>query len=199
MMKSFWDERFSAPEYIYGEKPNAFFAEQLAQLKPGKLLLPCEGEGRNAVFAAKLGWEVEAFDQSEAGCTKAMNLAEQKEVSIQYQIGDWLGLTYPLASFDAIALVFAHLPEPLRRVGHQHLLPFLKPGGLLILEGFNKNQIQFNSGGPRDPQMLFAPAELREDFAELDIVMLEEKEVELDEGAYHQGKAAVIRLLGRKP
>lgn len=199
MMKSFWDERFSAPEYIYGEKPNAFFAEQLAQLKPGKLLLPCEGEGRNAVYAAELGWEVEAFDQSEAGCTKATNLAEQKGVSIQYQIGDWLGLSYPLASFDVIALVFAHLPEPLRRAGHQHLLPFLKPGGLLILEGFNKNQIQFNSGGPRDPQMLFAPAELREDFAELDILTVEEKEVELDEGAYHQGRAAVIRLVGRKP
>lgn len=198
MMKSFWDERFSAPEYIYGEKPNAFFAEQLVPLKPGKLLLPCEGEGRNAVYAAELGWEVQAFDQSEAGYTKAMHLAEQKGLSIQYQIGDWLEISYPLASFDAIALVFAHLPEPLRRAGHQHLLPFLKPGGLLILEGFNKNQIQFNSGGPRDPKMLFAPAELQEDFAELDIAMLEEKEVGLDEGAYHQGQAAVIRLVGRK-
>lgn len=198
MMKSFWDERFSTSEYIYGEKPNAFFAEQLAQLKPGKLLLPCEGEGRNAVYAAEWGWEVDAFDQSEAGCIKAMNLAKRKSLSIHYQLGDWFELTYPLASFDAIALVFAHLPESLRRVGHRHLLPFLKPGGFLILEGFNKAQLQFNSGGPRDPQMLFAPTDLREDFAALDIVLLEEKEVELDEGAYHQGKAAVIRLIGRK-
>lgn len=198
MMKTFWDERFSAIEYIYGENPNAFFAEQMVKLKPGKLLLPCEGEGRNAVYAAELGWEVDAFDQSEAGYTKAMNLAERKGVNIHYQLGDWFELTYPLASFDAIALVFAHLPEPLRRAGHRHLLSFLKPGGVLILEGFNKAQLQFNSGGPRDLQMLFAPAELREDFEGLDILELEEKEVELDEGAYHRGRAAVIRLVGRK-
>ncbi len=79
-----------------------------------------------------------------------------------------------------------------------HLLPFFKPWGLLILEGFNKNQIQFNFGGPRDPQMLFASAKLREDFAELDIVEFVEKEVELDEGACHRGRAAVIRLIGKE-
>ncbi|AEE52382.1 class I SAM-dependent methyltransferase [Haliscomenobacter hydrossis] len=197
-MKTFWDERYSSAEYVYGESPNAFFKAQLEQLTPGTLLLPCEGEGRNAVFAAGKGWLVEAFDQSEAGRTKALQLAERKGLNIHYQIGDWLEMTYPEASFDVIALVFAHLPAALRTAAHQQVIPYLKPGGVLILEGFNKAQLQYQTGGPRDLAMLFSEAELRHDFAALDILELYETEVELDEGVFHQGKAAVIRMVGRR-
>ncbi len=94
-MKSFWDERYAAPEYVYGETPNAFFKAQLEKLSPGRLLLPCEGEGRNAVFAAQMGWEVAAFDQSEMGRDKALRLAERKAVQINYQICDWSEASYP--------------------------------------------------------------------------------------------------------
>ena len=197
-MKSFWDERYAAQEYVYGETPNAFFKAQLEKLSPGRLLLPCEGEGRNAVFAAQMGWEVEAFDQSEVGRDKAFRLAKRKAVQINYQICDWSEASYPAESFDAIALIFAHLPAALRATAHQQLIPYLKPGGTLILEGFNPRQLQYQTGGPKDPSMLFTEAMLQQDFAELELLELYETEEELDEGPYHSGVAAVIRLVGRK-
>ena len=197
-MKSFWNERYAAQEYVYGETPNAFFKAQLEKLSPGRLLLPCEGEGRNAVFAAQMGWEVEAFDQSEVGRDKAFRLAKRKAVQINYQICDWSEASYPAESFDAIALIFAHLPAALRATAHQQLIPYLKPGGTLILEGFNPRQLQYQTGGPKDPSMLFTEAMLQQDFAELELLELYETEEELDEGPYHSGVAAVIRLVGRK-
>lgn len=197
-MKSFWDERYAAPEYVYGEMPNVFFKTQLEKLKPGRLLLPCEGEGRNAVYAAQMGWEVEAFDQSETGRDKALRLAESKGVFLNYQVCDWSEASYPAASFDAIALIFAHLPAFLRAAAHQQLIPYLKPGGTLILEGFNPRQLQHQTGGPKDPAMLFTEVILRQDFAELELLELYEAEEELNEGPYHSGVAAVIRLVGRK-
>lgn len=197
-MKSFWDERYAATEYVYGETPNAFFKAQLEKLSPGRLLLPCEGEGRNAVYAAQMGWEVEAFDQSEAGRDKALRLAESKSVQLNYQVCDWSEARYPAASFDAIALIFAHLPADIRKAAHQQLIPYLKPGGTLILEGFNPRQLQYQTGGPKDPAMLFTEAILRQDFADLELLELYETEEELDEGLYHSGRAAVIRLVGRK-
>jgi SAM-dependent methyltransferase len=197
-MKSFWDERYAAQEYVYGETPNAFFKAQLEKLSPGRLLLPCEGEGRNAVFAAQMGWEGEAVDQSEVGRDKALRLAERKGVHFNYQICDWNEAHYPAESFDAIALIFAHLPASIRAIAHQQLIPYLKPGGTLILEGFNPQQLQYQTGGPKDPSMLFTETILRQDFAELELLELYENEEELDEGPYHSGKAAVIMLVGRK-
>ncbi len=197
-MKSFWDERYAAPEYVYGETPNAFFKSQLERLSPGLLLLPCEGEGRNAVFAAQMGWAVAAFDRSEMGRDKALRLAERKAVQINYQICDWSEASYPAESFDAIALIFAHLPAAIRAAAHQQLIPYLKPGGMLILEGFNPQQLQYQTGGPKDSTMLFTEAILQHDFAELELLELYETEEELDEGPYHSGVAAVIRLVGRK-
>ena len=197
-MKSFWDERYAAQEYVYGETPNAFFKAQLEKLSPGRLLLPCEGEGRNAVFAAQMGWAVEAFDQSEKGRDKALRLAEHRAVQINYRICDWSEASYSAESFDAIALIFAHLPATIRAVAHQQLIPYLKPGGTLILEGFNPQQLQYQTGGPKDPTMLFTEAILRQDFAELELLELYLTKEELDEGPFHNGVAALIRLVGRK-
>lgn len=197
-MKTFWDERYSAPEYAYGEKPNEFFREQLAGLSPGKILFPLEGEGRNAVHAAVMGWTVEAFDQSEAGQKKAFQLAEKQRVTIHYQIGLMEDILYPEGHFDAVALIFAHFPAELRTRYHHKVISWLKPGGTLLLEGFGKEQIRLASGGPRDPAMLFSKEELENDFSGLEIRWLAEKSVQLDEGLYHQGPAAVIQLKAQK-
>ena len=202
-MKEFWNERYSASEYAYGIAPNEFFAEILVGLNPGKILFPAEGEGRNAVFAAESSWEVSAFDLSESGKKKADQLAVSRGVSLDYQVGNLSEITYPIESFDALVLIFAHFPASLRESFHRKLSTFLKPGGTLILEGFSKDHLKFSSvnplaGGPKDPSMLFSEKELRSDFKEMEILSLEEKEVELKEGLYHSGKSAVIRLVARK-
>lgn len=202
-MKEFWNSRYSEQDFAYGKEPNQFVKDQLGKIPPGKALFPAEGEGRNAVYAATLGWEVLAFDQSEAGRDKALQLAQEKGVSINYQVCDLNEFQGKLESFDALILVYAHFPAAKRKEFHQKLLKYLKPGGWIILEGFSKAHAQFNSvnekaGGPKDPAMLFSRDELMDDFADVADLSIEEDIVFLEEGLYHVGDSAVIRLIGKK-
>jgi 2-polyprenyl-3-methyl-5-hydroxy-6-metoxy-1,4-benzoquinol methylase len=198
-MKEHWNERYSASEYIYGTEPNAWLAEKLALLQPGKILFPAEGEGRNAVFAAGLGWEVFAFDQSEEGMKKALSLASEKGVNIQYSLGNLTDYNAEPRQFDAIALIFVHMPLEIRQTVHHRLLSFLKPGGHLILEAFTKHQLKNTSGGPKTELLLYEPAFIAEDFGSLEFIEFSETTTVLDEGPLHQGKAFVIRLFATKP
>src|SRR6476469_7303750 len=83
-----WNDRYSTDEFAYGEQPNNYLREQLEKMPVGTILFPAEGEGRNAVFAAKLGWKVSAFDISNEGKNKAIRLAEKNNVTIDYKVGD---------------------------------------------------------------------------------------------------------------
>lgn len=197
-MENFWNERYSAKEYIYGEEPNIFFAEQLQQIARGTIILPCEGEGRNAVFAAANGWEVHAFDTSIIGKSKAIQLAAAQDVSINYTIEDAVSTTYEKNSIDAVAFIYAHFPALIRKKIHQKAIAWLKPGGKIIIEAFNPNQLQNNSGGPKEPSMLYTQEMLLGDFEELNCTVLEVQSVELNEGAFHKGKADIIRFVGIK-
>jgi SAM-dependent methyltransferase len=197
-LNSFWNERFAAAEYIYGLLPNAFLKACLEQMTPGKLLLPGEGEGRNAVYAAKMGWSVFAFDSSEKAKQKAINLAKQNYVNINYEVLLFDEIEYPRDHFDAIAISYVHLPKAQRTKYHKKLLAFLKPGGALILEGFSKNQLNYSSGGPRELNMLYSVDELKSDFSEMKIQMIKKELVLLNEGPLHQGEASVIRLIATK-
>ena len=197
-MSSFWNERYSQKEYIYGEEPNVFFAEQIDSLQAGTIVLPCEGEGRNAVYAATKGWEVNAFDMSVEGRNKAMQLAEKKKVTLNYIIEDASLVNYQENSADVVAFIFSHLPEPIRKHIYAKAITWLKPGGRIILEVFNPLQLNNNSGGPKDITMLCTEEILLKDFAALDIESLETLQNNLKEGKYHEGKADVIRLVGLK-
>lgn len=202
-MSQFWDERFSGEEYIYGVEPNEYLKQQLQGQAPGRILFPAEGEGRNAVYAAQQGWQAEAFDSSREGRRKALLLAEKNKVALKYLHQDVEAAGYPAGSFDALALIYAHFPEAVRREYHQKLISFLKPGGLLILEGFSKLHVknqQENSqaGGPKDLSMLFDLKELKKDFSGFDFKEAVETETHLKEGRHHKGKASVIRITAIK-
>jgi SAM-dependent methyltransferase len=197
-MKEFWNSRYQDEEYAYGIEPNTFFKSFIDANPPGKILLPAEGEGRNAVYAALKGWEVCAFDYSEQARSKALRLAREKEVQINYVVFDLMNLNMDNQTYDAIALTFVHLPSKIRRSVHRHLENLLKPGGKLILEAFSKEQLRKDSGGPRNEDMLYNMETLREDFRYLNIDNIEQLETELNEGKYHQGVASVIRLRATK-
>lgn len=197
-MTSFWNERFSSQEYIYGVAPNRFFARRLQLIKAGKLLLPMEGEGRNAVHAALQGWKVHAFDSSSEGIKKAKQLAEISGVKIDYSNASANAFTCLPHSFDAVALVFAHLPPDDRRVMHKYIGEAVKPGGHLIAEVFHPHQLGRNSGGPSREEMLYTLNMLEEDFLDFKTIFGKEEAVELDEGQYHQGKAYVTRYVSQK-
>ena len=198
--QNFWNQRYADEHYAYGTLPNNYLKEKSADLRPGKILLPAEGEGRNAVFMAKMGWEVEAFDQSTEGKNKALLLAEHYDVKISYTSSDVENTDYPENSFHALALIFAHFPGENRRSYHRKLSSFLKPGGYLIIEGFSKEHATFQqlnpkSGGPRDPGMLY---ELKEDFNNFEFTEAAEHQITLAEGEFHQGEASVIRIFAIK-
>lgn len=198
-MQNQWDERYARQEYIYGTEPNNFLKEQLTLLKPGRILFPAEGEGRNAVFAASLGWQTEAFDQSTEGQKKALQLADLKSVTIIYSVQSLEAWNPEPDQYDCIALIFLHLHEDLRQQVHQNVIKALKPGGTLILEAFTINQLPRTSGGPKTAELLFTKEQISNDFKDLAILKFDETESFLDEGPLHQGHAAVIQLKAYKP
>jgi cyclopropane fatty-acyl-phospholipid synthase-like methyltransferase len=197
-MSEFWNQRYSSDAYAYGTEPNLFFKNQIKNLTHGKILFPAEGEGRNAVYAARLGWDVTAFDVSTEGKRKAELLAAANKVTINYFIAGYDDVCFGPETFDCIVLIFAHMAHTKRKEYHQQLVSYLKPGGIVILEGFSKKQIAFSSGGPREIEMLFSADELKNDFSNLTLQLIEEKTIELSEGLYHRGEAAVMRLVGVK-
>ncbi len=194
---NFWNTRYSEDGFAYGDAPNEFFKDVVDSLHVGELLLPAEGEGRNAVYAARLGWKVSAFDGSKSGRKKAMQLAKKHKVMFNYQV--CLANEYKSSKkFNAIGLFFFHLPPELRIEFHQQCAEMLAPGGTLILEAFNPKQLHFESGGPKQEDMLFSAAMLKADFKDLDIAFCKEQIIHLDEGKYHVGEAAVVRMLATK-
>ena len=193
-----WDIRFSGDEFFYGEKPNRFFAVYLDGLNErGKLLLPAEGEGRNAVYAAKKGWHVDAFDSSSVARQKALGFAARKKVAINYTLLDVSNFAPEPQTYDLIALVFLHLPEGMRKRFHRQVIESLKPGGRVLIESFEKKQIHNHSGGPPDVNLLYSKKILEEDFAGLNIIDLFEAHEHLNEG-HHHGPADLVRMIGKK-
>jgi SAM-dependent methyltransferase len=195
---NFWDERYSSHEYVYGIEPNEFFKQQLDCIQPGKLLLPGEGEGRNAVYAAKCGWLVDAFDQSINAQKKALRLAEKNNVNINYTVVDLNKFTPTTNYYNAAAIIFVHFDPRVREIFHQKIIDSLKPGGKLILELFSKKQLGKNSGGPQELEMLYSLDDALNDFKEMKNILLEEKNLFLNEGAKHSGDGSVIRFVGQK-
>jgi 2-polyprenyl-3-methyl-5-hydroxy-6-metoxy-1,4-benzoquinol methylase len=196
---SFWDERYSIESYVYGTEPNHFFKAEIGKIiTPGRLLLPGEGEGRNAVYAAKNGWQVDAFDQSVIARQKALTLAESNDVKINYELTDLNDIKLQTDFYDAVAVIFVHLHENIRSDFNKKLIDSLKVDGLIIMELFSKDQFGKVSGGPQALEMLYSTEELRKDFKDIQMILLREEVVNLDESEKHSGEASVIRFVGKK-
>lgn len=198
-----WDDRYKGEEFAYGEEPNNYLKEQLEKIETGTILFPAEGEGRNAIFAAKSGWKVSAFDISEEGKNKALRLAENNSVSLDYQVGELQTLDFQKEQFDAIALIYAHFPAEIKSAIHKQLNTLLRKNGIIIFEAFSKKHLEYLAlnekvGGPKDIESLFSIEEIKADFPNYEIIELEEKEIELNEGLFHNGTGSVIRFVGKK-
>lgn len=198
-MKEFWNERYNTESYAYGKNPNQYFKDQIDLLPPGKILLAAEGEGRNAVYAGSLGWDVFAYDFSEKAYQKAMDLAQEKQVEINYQIASLSDLTFADAFFDVIGLIYVHFPDSIRTSNHQKLSSLLKKRGRIILEAFSTNHPQYQKinprvGGPKMPTQLYSEEKLRTDFEGFEFTQLKEEKITLEEGTFHNGITTVMRM-----
>lgn len=198
-MKDFWNDRYGRDEYAYGKEPNVFFKEQLALLQPGKILLPAEGEGRNAVYAAEKKWQVSAYDWAENAHKKAMQLAEEKKVNIDYQICSLSDLNFEPESFDALGLVYVHFPNAIRPLNFDRLTNYIKPGGSIILEGFSINHLLYQAkqssvGGPKSDDFLYSIEDMKLHFNGYRFKTLKQQVITLEEGNCHVGETEVVRM-----
>lgn len=199
IMKDFWNERYKKEEFIYGTQPNDFLKSQLNLIpSKGLILFPCEGEGRNATFAAQMGWTVEAFDYSSEAQNKALNLAAKRDVKINYSVSDISDFEFAHEKYNVIAFIFSHFHNINRKDIHQKAIGALKKGGYILLEAFTPLQLGHQSGGPKDVDMLYTSNILKDDFKSLNIQHLTETQTILDEGEYHKGVAEVVRMVAQK-
>jgi SAM-dependent methyltransferase len=187
MNTEFWNQRYAEAAYAYGTDPSEWLREHLPAGEGRSILFPAEGEGRNAVYAASIGWRSFAFDISVEGRRKAMALADHHKVDMDYRIGSPELLEYNEASFDAIALIYAHFPAADMLLYHKRILNWLKPGGVLYFEAFGKKHPEYKRanpavGGPDDPAMLFDESELRSLLRNFTFHELREGEQKLSEG-----------------
>ena len=196
-----WNARFSAPDYIFGTAPNAFLASNASRLKRGQSALSvADGEGRNSVWLAEQGLEVSAFDFSPNGVAKARKLAASRGVKVRYELASVYDWSWPAAAFDVVAAIFVQFADPaMRAFMFERMARALKPGGLLLIEGYTPQQLQYATGGPKQVDQLYTPQLLRSEFAGFEVLELREYEAELDEGSRHKGMSAVIDFVARKP
>ncbi len=197
--KTVWNKKYDRKMYVFGKKPNVFFAEQLDKLPAGKLLLPAEGEGRNAVYAAKKNWQVDAFDVSEVAKSKALKLAEEEKVSINYFVEDACKVDLKENNYDAAAVIFFQ-PQDNESTSKflGRLKASVKPGGSIIIEGFAKKHLKLKTKfGPKDHSCMYDKAYLKQIFSDWKIILIKERKIVLDEGM-HDGQAVVVDLVARK-
>lgn len=196
-----WDERYSGQDFLFGTAPNAWLARQAALLKPGQRALAiADGEGRNGVWLARQGLHVDAFDLSAVGMAKATALAQQHGVQLNARVCDCDAWDWQPGTYDCVVAIFIQFADPVLRARlFERMVATLKPGGLLILQGYTLKQLDYKTGGPAEPAHLYTPELIREAFAGLDILDLQDYEDELHEGSRHIGRSALLGLVARKP
>ena len=195
-----WEKRYGAPGYLFGTAPNAFIKRKAGLLRRGqKALTIADGEGRNGVFLAECGLDVTAFDFSPNALAKARELAKQRGVTMRIEQADLYNYPWPNAQYDVVAGVFFQFcPPPERAKVFAGMRQTLKPGGLLLLEGYRPEQLKYKTGGPSEVENLYTRALLEESFAGFASLEIEEYDAEVQEGSGHGGMSALIDLVGRK-
>lgn len=200
MSGSFWDEVYAEQHYVFGTAPNAFLASQQALLQPGQhALAVADGEGRNGVWLAEQGLDVLSVEYSLPAVEKAKKLAQERGVTLAFEVADVLTWHWPIQTYDVVAAIFIQFASPEQRaLLFQHIKAALKPGGVLILQGYTPKQIEYKTGGPSAVENLYTPALLRAAFSDMDMVHLAQHEEFIAEGTKHYGMSALIDLVARK-
>ncbi len=193
--KSFWDERYRTGEFVYGTEPNDFLRDEVARIPKGRVLCLAEGEGRNAVFLAGLGYDVTGVDFSAEGLRKAERLARERGVALTLIEADLATFDLGVDRWTGIVSMWAHTPSVVRRRLHADVARALVPGGVFVLEAYRPEQIALGTGGPKNPDMLPTLAQLRDELAGLELVIARETDRDVREGAGHGGPSATVQVV----
>lgn len=195
-----WDQRFSQPDFLFGTEPNTYLERHRSLFSSGKKALAvADGEGRNSVWLAKQGVEVDAFDISAVGVAKARQLAQRASVVVNFSVSDCDSWAWQPQAYDYVLAIFIQFADPaMRQRLFANMLKTLKPGGYLILQGYTPKQLTYNTGGPGLLENLYTEELLKSAFAELEIMDLKVYEAVLAEGKQHSGMSALVGMVGKK-
>jgi SAM-dependent methyltransferase len=191
-----WDKEFDRPEYVYGKLPNDFLKSHYEEIPKGKVLLLAEGEGRNAVFLAKIGYSVTAVDISSVGLKKAQKLAQENNVIIETICADLEEFDLGNSKWDGIVSIYCHLPLTLRQALYKRIELAIKPTGVFFLEGYSPEQLNYKTGGPPVASMMSSKKTLVEELPSFSFSHLETLDRVVNEGINHNGLGAVIQAIG---
>ena len=195
-----WDERYGNQGYFYGSEPNDFLKEHADAIPTGgEVLCIAEGEGRNAVYLAGLGYQVSAVDGSAVGLAKLAAFAKERKVTVQAVCADLADYDIGTAKWDAIISIWCHLPKPLRASVHHRVAEGLRPGGCFLLEAYTPKQLGYKTGGPPDASLLMTLSALQQELPGLVIEHGVEVDRNVQEGQGHRGQSAVVQIIARKP
>jgi tellurite methyltransferase len=183
-----WNDRFGREEFAFGKEPNPFLKKHIRLLPKGKALDIASGEGRNAVFLAQHGFEVDAVDISEKGSKKAQKLARDKGVKINTLLVDLDQYQIEKEQYDLIANFYF-----LRRRLIPRMKKGLKKGGKVIFETYLLEHRTLGTGGPKQAKYFLKPNELLGLFKNFRILFYRE-------GIFREGgrKKAVASLIAEK-
>jgi SAM-dependent methyltransferase len=195
-----WQARFAEPGYLFGTEPNVFLKSKAALLRAGaRALAVADGEGRNGVFLAEQGLDVLSVDFSPHAQAKARALAEERGVALRFEQADMTNWNWPDAAFDVVAAIFIQFTKPPERAKmFAGIKRTLKPGGLLLLQGYGLKQLDYKTGGPSDPTQLYTRELLQDSFGDFASLDIREYESVMQEGSRHAGRSALIELVGTK-
>lgn len=195
-----WDSRFEREDYLFGTEPNAFLASQAFRLQPGmKALAVADGEGRNGVWLAERGLDVVSFDASTVALAKARDLARRRDVTLQTVHSDLAEWEWEPETYDVVAAIFVQFAPPdLRKTMFEGFHTCLKPGGILIMQGYRVEQLRYGTGGPPHADHLYTKDMLIRSFGHWEIRYLQEHDSVIEEGAGHSGISALIDLVAEK-
>lgn len=193
-----WNERYSKPGFAFGTEPNDFLASVANQIPIGPVLTLGEGEGRNAVFLAGLGYEVTAVDQSEVGLAKALRLAKENGTQIEACKADLGNFDIQPGAWAGIVSIFCHLQSAIRVPLYAAVVRGLRPGGLFVLESYTPQQCGRGTGGPSTPDLMLTLDKLSAELAGLELLHAQELERKVCEGVYHTGLSSVVQLVARR-
>ncbi len=194
-----WNERYSEPGFVYGTTPNAFLFSVVNKIPQGKVLMLAEGEGRNAVYLATLGYQVTAVDGSAVGLQKAEKLAAERDVKITTIVADLAAFKILPGEWEGIVSCYCHVPSAIRVPLHHSVVMGLKPGGVFVLEAFSEEQLSKDTGGPKSLDMLMKLKGLKQELVGLDFIHAVTMDRDVREGSRHTGLASVVQLLCIKP
>ena len=195
-----WNRRYDSADFLFGTEPNEWLRAQSHVLAPaGRILCVADGEGRNSVWLARQGFRVDAFDVAERAVDKARAFAQREGVTVDFAVADCDGFAWPEAAYDAVAAIFVQFADPPTRERlFAHIVRSLKPGGVLILQGYTPKQLDYRTGGPPFLSHLYTREGLLAAFAALSVIELREYEAEVHEGQGHSGRSALVGLVARR-